>query len=516
MQKGCLTMKRKWSSAVLLVGGAGIVLAGCSGGSGNGTSASNSPSSSQSAKPEATAPVSKDPVKFSVFIQGGGGNPPQDKDPIIQQLNKDLNMAMDFNIGVTEYSQVLTAKITGGTPPDVFTVNKQTMKQFADQNLLLDIGQYLDKLPNIKQAYSASDLNRGKYNGKTVAIAARPSIPMHSYWIRADWLKKLNLPMPKTLEEFKNVLVSFTEQDPDGNGKKDTFGLTGADLPGFSGIFSAFGVANPGNWAIKDNKAAYSTVDPAMKSAVSYIADLIKAGVVDPEILTNQNPLDKAYKGQAGVIWSNWPSMSVDAKMKIWKDINPNADWVQLDALTGPGGKFQGVWDVAAGGTMFALSKSLEKQPDKLNKILEYLNYITSPGKGQNAVNYGVEGTHYKVENGKIVALPAMSELGYAYQEQLTGRNEMEYLKVKFANQGSYIDFALNQPRISVYSSLAPPPEGALADDRYEYEELVKFMYNKRPIAEWDDYIKTLTTKFNMAARTTDTEKVLKEQGYVK
>ena len=516
-------MKKKWVTGVMaLFISLSMVLAGC-GGSGDKAGETNkdtpkaaneTPDTDKDNGAQAETP--KEPVKFSIFIQGGGGNPPQDKDPIIQQLNKDLNMVMDFNIGVTEYNQVLTAKITGGTPPDVFSVNKTLMRQLADQDLLLDIGKYLDKMPNIKQAYDEALLNKGKYNGKIYALDKRPSIPMHTYWIRADWLKKLGLETPKTLEDFKKVLIAFTENDPDGNNNKDTYGLTGADLPAFSGIFTAFGVANPGNWMIVDNKAEYSTVDPRMKDAIAYIADLIKAGAVDPEVLTNQNPNDKAFKGQAGVIYSNWPSMSVDAKVKIWKEINPNAEWVQLDALEGPGGKFQGTWDVGSSQGLIALSKTLENEPDKLNKVLEYLNYITSPGKGQDTVNYGVEGTHYKVEDGKIVALPAMGELGYAYQEQLTGRAEMEYLKIKFANQGPYIEFAMNQPRIPIYSALIPPPEGVIADDRYEYEELVKFMYNKRPLAEWDDYINTLNTKFNIQSRTEEAAKILKDQGFLK
>ncbi|MBO9609493.1 MAG: extracellular solute-binding protein [Paenibacillaceae bacterium] len=511
-------MKQKGTASaltVLLV--SAVALAACGGGGSkdNAATASPSASGSPSATPVASA-APKEPVKFTAYIQGGGGNPPQDKDPIIQQLNKDLNMVMDFNIGVTDYSQVLTAKITGGTPPDLFSVNKSTLKQFADQNLLLDLGPYLDKMPNVKKAYTDSDLNRGKYNGKVYSLDKRQTIPMATYWIRADWLKKVGLEQPKTLEEFKNVLIAFTEKDPDGNGKKDTYGLTGADLPAFSGIFSAFGVANPGNWMIRDNKVVYTTTDPKMKDAVAYIADLIKAGVVDPEVLTNQNPTDKVFKGQAGVIYINWSSMITDAITKTWKAINPNAEWAQLGALTGPGGKFQGHWDIGNTQGLIALSKSLEKQPDKLNKVLEYLNYITDPGKGQLTVNYGVEGTHYKLENGKVVALPAMSELGYAYQEQLTGRSEMDYLKTKFVNQGAYIDFAMNQPRIQIYSQFVPAPSGTVADDRYEYEELVKFLYNKRPLAEWDDYVKTMNAKFAIETRTADAQKLLKDLGYVK
>ncbi|PYI56587.1 extracellular solute-binding protein [Paenibacillus flagellatus] len=472
----------------------------------------NAPASEKGQQP----PASKEPVKFSVFVPGSGGNPPPDKDPILQQLNKELNMQMEFNIGVAEYNQVLTTKIAGGTPPDVFGVNKSTVRQFAKQGILLQLDNYLDKMPNVKKSYTATDLNKGKVDGRMYALAKRPDIPMTTYWIRADWLKKLDLQPPKTIEEFKNVLVAFTERDPDGNGKKDTYGLTGADLPAFSPLFTAFGVADPGHYMIRDNKVVYSTTDPAMKQALAYIADLIASGVVDPEIITNKNPIEKAFKGQAGVIYIGWPSIATDATIDTYKKINPNAEWIQLDAMTGPGGTFQGIWDVGRNPSMIGLSKALEKQPEKLEKVLEYLNHITDPGKGQLIVNYGVEGTHYKVENGKVTALPAIAETAYAWQVQLTGRNEMDYLKTKFPKQEAVIEFAKNQPRIQVYSEFVPPPEAAVADERYEYEELVKFVYGKRPLAEFDAYVKTLNDKFALPARLQTAERTLAELGYLK
>lgn len=458
----------------------------------------------------------KAPVKFSVLIAGGGGNPPQDKDPIILQLNKDLNMEMDFNISTTEYHQVLTSRIAGGTPPDVFGVTKHTLKTFVEQDLILDLEPYLDKLPNIVASYSENDLNKGRLNGKLVALARRPSIPMDTYWIRADWLKKLNLEMPKTIEEFSDVLVAFTEDDPDGNNKKDTYGLTGADIPAFNGIYTAFGIAPPGHWMIRDNKVVYTTTDPITKEALVFISDLIRKGVVDPELITNQNPMDKAFKGQAGVISVNWSAIATDAQIKTYKEINPNAEWVQLDALTGPGGKYQGIWDVGSNPSMIVLSKQLEKEPEKLDKVLEYLNYITDPGKGQLIVNYGIEGTHYEVVDSQVKPLPAMSEMAYAWQVQLTGRDELEYLKAKFPNQAAAIDFAKDQPRIHVYSSFVSLPEQVIADERYEYEELIKFMYSKRSLDEFDQYVEKLNSTFYLPERTEKAESELKALGYVK
>ncbi|MBP1989142.1 extracellular solute-binding protein [Paenibacillus eucommiae] len=508
---------QNWKSGfIVLLLCVGLVLTACAADKKKEPAGSTSPTPEQTDQGAKETAKPAEPVKFSVFIAGSGGNPPQEEDPILQQLNKDLNMEMDFNIGITEYHQVLTARIAGGTPPDVFGVTQGTLKTFVEQDLLLDIGNYLDKLPNIKNAYTETDLKKGMFNGKMYALAKRPSIPMDSYWIRADWLKKLDMKVPTTLEEFKEVLVAFTEKDPDGNNKKDTYGLTGADLPAFNGIFSTFGIAPPGHWMIRDNKVVYSTTDPITKDALGFIAGLIKSGVVDPEIVTNQNPLDKAFKGQAGVIAINWSAIATEAAKKTYKDINANAEWIQLDALTGPGGKYFSIWDVGSSGPMIVLSKALEKEPEKLDKVLEYLNYITDPGKGQLTVNYGIEGKHFEMVDGKVKVLPAITETAYAWQVQLTGRNEMDYLKAKFPDQETEIDFAKNLPRINVYSSFVSLPEQVIADERYEYEELIKFMYDKRPLAEFDAYVEKLNSTFYLPERTQKAESELKALGYVK
>ena len=43
--------------------------------------------------------------------------------------------------------------------------------------------------------------------------------------IRKDWLDKLGLQPPKTWDDLAKVAQAFTTQDPDGDGKADTYGL---------------------------------------------------------------------------------------------------------------------------------------------------------------------------------------------------------------------------------------------------------------------------------------------------
>lgn len=500
-----------------------LVLTACGSGGGNNTAGnSEEPQTSAAASPSPTVDAPKEPVKFSVLVSGEG-LPTPDKNPILQQLNKDLNIDLDFmatNGG--DIDQQLSVKIAGGTPPDVFQLmdTSNSLNTFANQGVLLELDPYLDKMPNVKSALSEADLNKGKVNGKLYAIPKRVTIPMNSLWVRKDWLDKLGLKPPTTPEELKQVAIAFTEQDPDGNNKKDTYGLTGYGLDSLDGIFAAFGTGRPGMWMVKDNKAVYTTTSPEMKQALAFIESLVAAGAVDPDILLNKGLADqeKAFQGKVGILFRNWGEMTKDNYVEAYKKINPNAEWLQLDALTGPGGKYASSFDVSGTPGKFAISKSVEKDPEKLNKILEYFNYITDPGQGQLIVNYGVEGTHYKVENGKIVPLEAMSELGYAWMMQLTGRNEMEYLSVKFAKQEPYIKFASNLPRLNVYREAVPIPQGVTASDKkkYEEQELNKFIYGNRSLDEFDKFVQTLETTYQLPLYVQEAEKYLKENGQLK
>ena len=63
-------------------------------------------------------------------------------------------------------------------------------------------------------------------DGKIYGIACTPVLTEgHVMVIRQDWLDNLGLEAPTTMDEFEAVIKAFTEEDPDGNGKNDTFGF---------------------------------------------------------------------------------------------------------------------------------------------------------------------------------------------------------------------------------------------------------------------------------------------------
>ncbi|SDC93058.1 putative aldouronate transport system substrate-binding protein [Paenibacillus sp. UNCCL117] len=503
--------------STILLGGA--VLAGCSGQKPEAPAGGAAPG--DSSKQEAPAPAK--PVKLEV-IETGSGLPAPDQDQIKQELDKALGIEMNLTVYASgdDYKNQLNVRMASGNFPDMFAVDRAQLKQYAEQGLLLDLTPYKDKLKTTIDFIGEDSIKKGSLNNKFYAVAKAPNIPYNTFWVRKDWLDKVGMKPPTTIDELLEVSKAFAEKDPDGNGKKDTFGITGGKLGAFNPIFGSFGVGSPNNFYEKDGKVVNAFYDPAFKDALAFIKKIIDTGSVDPELLSNNSTpqyQQKGIKGQAGIMWIDWPNVTKDEFAAQIKAVNPNAEWIQLPALQGPGGQFEASYDIGGNSGLYAIPKSLEKTPEKLNKVIELLNYVSTKDTGSALVQFGIKGKHYNVENGKVVPTELMAkEMNYSWLYQFTGRPEMEYLFVKFAKQAPFIEFANKQPRIKALNGFVDNPNGYNSADalRYIDEELAKFVYGKRPLTEYDAFLKTLETSMNYKVYVDAGMKQLADLGFGK
>lgn len=500
------------SSAVLLLS---AVMAGCASSNGSGDPES-SPSNS-------TPPSSgNQKIKLEV-MQSASGLPSPDKDFVKKELDQALNIDLVMNAygSADDYQNQLNVRMASGNLPDLFGVNKAQIQQYQKQNLLLDLTPYLESdLQPVLDFIGEETVKKGMVDGKVYAIPKAPGIPSTTIWIRKDWLDNLKLEIPQTIEQFFEVARAFTEDDPDQNGVNDTIGYTGGSLSTFAPLYGSFGTVNPGEFFVKDGELINSLYDPAMKEALTFFHELMSAGVVDPEIMANSGFLhqEKAIKGQAGMLFIDWANISKDEIVEQIHTVNPNAEWIPLETPEGPGGAYANSWDIGNAGAMFAIPRTLENDSEKLSKVFELLNYV-STGEGSLLVQFGLEGRHFNIEGDQVVATELMGEeAGYTWLYQFTGRPEMEYLQVKFERQADYIEFSSNHPRLEVLNGFIEYPDGYNpADaDRYLEEEFTKFIYGTRPISEYDDFLNTMENTMNYKLYVDSATEQLKALGYGK
>lgn len=217
-------------------------------------------------------------------------------------------------------------------------------------------------------------------------------------YIRKDWLDKLGLSEPTTLDEFYRVCYAFTNNDPDGNGRNDTYGLGGQkDYYWFMPLYSAW-VEKP-EWSYNSDKTAleFMSYKAEYKEFLAYIRKLYADGLMVKDFYTktDDQKIEDFTSGKVGILFhnaENYLETIVDRAISM----NPDADIDVISNPEGPAGVNMHGWDGMWGG--YSISADC-KNVDAALKVLEYL----SSEEGSILRLNGIEGIHYsKDENGTI------------------------------------------------------------------------------------------------------------------
>ncbi|WP_165452186.1 extracellular solute-binding protein [Paenibacillus thalictri] len=519
-------MKLKNRRSSIITAGLALVVitAGCSQGGTNSPAKDSAASTAAATKEKASGAASTKKIAIEYFAGATVPMlPPKEEDQIMKKINETVNVDLKMTIMTsTDAKNKLNVRIAGGDVPDIMNLPYRDYLEFSKRGLLLDLSPYKDQLKDMQQQLGDS-WDDAAIGGKLYGIknTANMGPRYRTYWIRQDWLNKLGLKAPTTLDELLKVAEAFTFKDPDGNGKQDTYGITGNGMAGFGPIFGAFGVPMTitddlrGEFYVENGKVQNSLYAPGMKEALTYINKLISAGVVEPEMVASKEAQvrSSAYQGKVGIVFLQWPSVVKDEFMKEWKSINPNADWVQVAAIQGPYGRSNNAWDVAA-STVTAVSQTLAKNPEKLERTLQLLKYMGS-AEGYRLGSFGIEGKHYNLQNNKVVPTELMAKEGdLFFPYQFYGRNDETYLPVKFEKQIKWIDYSFNEPHTKVYTGGVDYPAGFNISDanRYIQEELIKFAYGKTTVGQYDQFISKLEQTFKYKDYMNSAEQYFKEQ----
>lgn len=256
-------MQRKAITFAILTAmvGVGTVLSGC-GEQKEVTSTASGNSQGQSSPFETK-------LKISMFNQGtfnaAAPIPPREEDIQRQMLEKAVNIDLEMMIPQSgQATTKLNTLIAGGDIPDlIFLKSRADLAQYYDQGVLADLTPYLDQFPELQKRFSNDSWEAMSYQGKTIGVPGYDNVNgiSRSFFIRNDWLKKLNMEVPTTPDELFEVMKAFTEKDPDGNGKNDTYGFIGGmnkegnlQTYGFDSLMWMFGVNPPSAIDVKDNE----------------------------------------------------------------------------------------------------------------------------------------------------------------------------------------------------------------------------------------------------------------------
>ncbi len=289
-----------------------------------------------------------------VLTAVGGVRPPEqpevpagttpENQSFIKICEDTLNVTIEYlwTVPDEQFEQKFKLSLASGDVPDIMKVSQQQFDELIEAGALADLTDIYETyaIPEMKADYEGLDnvpLKAATRDGKLYGMpyAVDPHQEIQLLWIRADWLKKLNLDPPKTIEDLEKIAEAFVKNDPDGNGKDDTYGL-GIAKDFYSGIASIKGFAQgfhaypawPEAW-IKgsDGTLVFSEIQPEMKEALLGLQNMYQKGLIDREFATKDlgKVVEDIVAGKIGIVYGEWwvPAWPLNLN----KDNEPEADW---------------------------------------------------------------------------------------------------------------------------------------------------------------------------------------------
>jgi len=112
------------------------------------------------------------------------------------------------------------------------------------------------------------------------------NLASNRYFINQDWLDALDLEVPKTTDELREVLERFVTEDPNGNGINDELGIVGCN--GTYGrhpvpfLLNAFTDANSfyNYFAIRNGEVVPAFMEESFRDGLEYINGLVNDGLL--------------------------------------------------------------------------------------------------------------------------------------------------------------------------------------------------------------------------------------------
>ncbi|TDF98076.1 extracellular solute-binding protein [Paenibacillus piri] len=298
--------------------------------------------------------------------------------------------------------------------PDVIAVdNIQLANDLIDSGQFLDAKSMWDKYasPTYKKAVNEDPTMWYPFTRKDGVYA----IPIPDYawnndtvlWIRQDWLDKLGLKGPETLDDLEKIMDAFVNQDPDGNGKKDTYGITMALKDSFkstqstaSFVFGAYGTI-PEQWNdAADGTLSYGSINPGSKQALQRLSDWVKKGFVPKEagLFDESKAAELFTSGRAGMIAGPY-WMDRTPLINVKKNV-PTANFKAYPVPKGPDGKAGRI-----GTQNFSGAVLINKNAKNPEAFFVYQNYLFENFALMQSDEFKyqfAEGYDYALKDGKV------------------------------------------------------------------------------------------------------------------
>lgn len=350
-------MKRKVISLLLVTAMAVSAMTGCGGGGTDrdqqsaNTDLNADNSATQTSQASDVASSSAD-NKLVIGIQANTAVSSYDDNFLTKYLEDMTGIDLEFVLLPSDDNDLLTKlSLLVSQPedlPDVLisgALTQEVALDYGRNGIFLPVEEYLNdpsKMPN----YNSIPKDELEDISKIMTLADGHTYSFVKYeretwnqtcnrmFINREWLDKLNLSVPTTTDELKEVLIAFRDQDPNGNGIKDEIPLYGAQKVGYGGniakgLMNSFTYFNGPLALDANNKVISPVITEEYRNGLRYMHELYEEGLMAATVFTDDGTQFKATLNQE----PNVVGFVSAGSLSNWPDAKSNPNFLQMEMI---------------------------------------------------------------------------------------------------------------------------------------------------------------------------------------
>lgn len=440
----------------------------------------------------------------------------------LQEYEKKTNVKIEWDVVSSDgFQERVNLVMASNSMPDAILKGVPDITKTSADGSIVDISglidQYSTGLKSLFESYPEAKAASLSPDGKIYSIpninSLAPNKTDHkNMWINKKWLDNLGLEVPKTLDEFVNVLKAFRDKDANGNGDPNdeipyVVEYSGGDhmartniFSGLWGIYSNMGYPNA---RITDHKVEIYSTSDKFKEVLQFMNMLYKEKLLDNSIYTQTSDvaLSKFNSDRSGSF-----GLSSDDLWNKYSD-----DYIAL----APPANSNGDTPVIGLGSTYAGPSMVITKADKTPEItLRWIDYFYTE-EGANFIggltdelvgktcqklpdgSFDYTDEMLKSEKGVSMALGAVCPLpggGFPYWRNENNSNFVYSKKVK-ESVPVYESYYQKDPAYA-YPVFTVDENEKVNDirrdlDVYLRECEAKFITGELSFDKWDEYVKT-------------------------
>lgn len=396
-------------SSILLLALFLLVTTGCASGTGSTTVKDD---------PDDTSPIT-----LTFF----GGDPNSNwnnmKDAVGQEIIKKTGVTLNAEHAVNGRGEEKFAlMVASGEYPDL-VYPKGEVGKMVDAGALIDLTDLIDKYgPNIKKVYG-DYFNRIKYSSEDPAIYTIPTNlgvdhlafdAQAGFEIQHQALKKLGYPKIRTVQDFEKALKDYVAKYPTTNGQPTIpLSLDAEDwkiqITVTNPAVTATGGPDDGEYYIdpKTHQAILHYKRPEEREYFRWLNHMNNEGLLDKDTFVQKSDQYKAKIASGrviGLIDQEWNYQDAENALKAAG--NDEFTYAHFPVTLNEKYEDHSLQPIGFDSAYGIGITTSCKNPVRAIKFLDFL----ASDEGQILRNWGIEGQHYNIENGKRVVPAAVQQ----------------------------------------------------------------------------------------------------------